>query len=73
MSGKLLLDRAAAEIEDNVVVGCCTPGERESREIAGMIIPVVLDEVERHLSAVQYDPAPYSALKRRLAGMRQDA
>lgn len=31
------------------------------------VIPVVLAEVQRHLSAVQYDPAPYTALKHRLA------
>ena len=30
----------------------------------------VLDKVERHLSAVQYDPAPYTAMKHRLARIR---
>jgi hypothetical protein len=65
-----LLSRIALEIEENTLVGCCTPSEREAREIAGTIIPMVLDEIERHLSAVQYDPAPYTSLKRRLAGLR---
>jgi len=30
-----------------------------------------LAEVERNLLAVQYDPAPYSAMKRRIAAMRK--
>lgn len=29
-------------------------------------LPMVLTEVERHLSACQYDPAPYTCLKHRL-------
>lgn len=36
-------------------------------------ITVTLDEIERHLSAVQYDPAPYTALKHRLATLRREA
>lgn len=30
-----------------------------------------LEEVERHLSAVQYDPAPYTAMKARLAKLQE--
>lgn len=30
----------------------------------------VLAEVERHLAAVQYDPAPYTAMKARLAALK---
>lgn len=36
---------------------------------ARAVIPVVLEEVQRHLSAVQYDPAPYTALKHRLRNL----
>lgn len=35
-------------------------------------IAAVLDEVASHLSAVQYDPAPYTALKKRLSAMRAE-
>lgn len=38
---------------------------------ADAAIAIVLRKVERHLSAVQYDPAPYTALKHRLAELRQ--
>ncbi len=38
-------------------------------DLARAVIPVVLAEVQRHLSAVQYDPAPYTALKHRLADL----
>lgn len=69
--GERLLGRVAQEIEENVLVGCCTPSEREAREIAGTIIPIVLDEVQRHLSSVQYSAAPYTSLKERLRGLRE--
>lgn len=36
-------------------------------------IAAVLDTVEAHLTAVQYDPAPYTALKHRLAHLRREA
>jgi len=36
-------------------------------------IAEVLDEVSRHLSAVQYDPAPYTAMKYRLAQFRKES
>ncbi len=42
---------------------------QKSAELAHAVIPVVLEEVQRHLSAVQYDPAPYTALKHRLADL----
>lgn len=32
----------------------------------------MLDGVESNLSAVQYDPAPYTAMKHRIAAMRKD-
>lgn len=41
-----------------------------SREMAQAAIAATLDAVERNLSAVQYDPAPYTALKYRLRAMR---
>lgn len=34
---------------------------------ADAAIAIVLRKVEQHLSAVQYDPSPYTALKHRLA------
>lgn len=37
---------------------------------ADAAIAIVLRKVEQHLSAVQYDPAPYTALKHRLAGLK---
>jgi hypothetical protein len=39
---------------------------------AQSVIDVVLIEVERNLSAVQYAPAPYASMKARLAAMRKD-
>ena len=36
-------------------------------------IEAVLDAVASELRAVQYDPAPYTAMKVRLAAMRKDA
>lgn len=39
-------------------------------EVADAAIAIVLRKVERHLSAVQYDPAPYTALKHRLAALK---
>lgn len=48
-----------------------TYGQRA--EMVRAIIPIVradaLEEVSRHLSAVQYDPAPYTAMKYRLASL----
>ena len=35
-------------------------------------IRAMLDGVESNLSAVQYDPAPYTAMKHRIAAMRKD-
>lgn len=51
--------------------GCLTiPDVREQeREHADAAIALVLRKVEQHLSAVQYDPAPYTALKHRLAAL----
>lgn len=37
------------------------------------VIAEVLDQVEAHLSAVQYDPAPYTAMKHRLSHLRKEA
>ena len=47
--------------------------EKMTREhIAAAGLKVALDHIERHLSAVQYDPAPYTSLKHRLAALRPD-
>lgn len=35
-------------------------------------IRAMLDGVESNLSAVQYDPAPYTAMKHRIAAMRKE-
>lgn len=40
--------------------------------IAKAAIRAMLDGVESNLSAVQYDPAPYTAMKHRIAAMRKD-
>lgn len=47
------------------------PGHTQSevREIAAKAIAITLQEVEAHLQAVQYDPAPYTALKTRLRSL----
>jgi len=42
------------------------------REPALAAIRAMLDGVESNLSAVQYDPAPYTAMKHRIAAMRKD-
>ena len=41
-------------------------------DIAKAAIAIVLEKVERHLSAVQYDPAPYTALKHRLRALAEE-
>ena len=41
--------------------------------IAKAAIRAMLDGVEANLSAVQYDPAPYTAMKHRIAAMRKEA
>ena len=65
--------------DEVVPTGLLEPAYRnrwEMREFGGRaqaIIPIVradaLEEVSRHLSAVQYDPAPYTAMKYRLASL----
>lgn len=40
--------------------------------LAKAAIRAMLDGVESNLSAVQYDPAPYTAMKHRIAAMRKD-
>ena len=40
--------------------------------IAKAAIRAMLDGVESNLSAVQYDPAPYTAMKHRIAAMRKE-
>jgi len=42
------------------------------REPALAAIRAMLDGVESNLSAVQYDPAPYTAMKHRIAAMRKE-
>lgn len=39
---------------------------------ARAVVAAVLDEVAAHLSAVQYDPAPYTTMKVRLSAMRAE-
>lgn len=43
------------------------------RSDAKAAIRAMLDGVESNLSAVQYDPAPYTAMKHRIAAMRKEA
>ena len=43
------------------------------RDIAEAVVEVVLVRIERHLSAVQYDRAPYSALMHRLGTLREQS
>ncbi len=42
------------------------------RSDAKAAIRAMMDGVESNLSAVQYDPAPYTAMKHRIAAMRKD-
>ena len=42
------------------------------RSQAKAAIRAMLDGVESNLSAVQYDPAPYTAMKHRIAAMRKE-
>lgn len=42
-------------------------------ERAKAAIRAMLDGVESNLSAVQYDPAPYTAMNHRIAAMRKEA
>lgn len=43
-----------------------------ARHNARAAVSETLDEVERYLSAVQYEPAPYTALKYRLSQFRKE-
>ena len=40
---------------------------------ADAAIAIVLEHVGKHLSAVQYDPAPYTAMKHRLGALADQA
>ena len=46
--------------------------QEELLEMADAAIAIVLERVESHLSAVQYDPAPYTAMKYRLRQLAED-
>lgn len=47
--------------------------EMTAHHIARAAIEAVLDAVASELLVVQYDPAPYTAMKLRLAAMRKEA
>lgn len=71
-----LVQRVAAQIEAGIILfdesplPDCDLTADELAQIARAAITETLAEVDRHLSAVQYDPAPYSAMKARLAAIR---
>lgn len=48
-------------------------GEFNILPAARAAVSEALVEVERHLSAVQYDPAPYTALRHRLAQLKAES
>ena len=54
------------------VAGTYTRSPILEPEEAKAAIRAMLDGVESNLSAVQYDPAPYTAMKHRIAAMRKD-
>lgn len=59
------------KVADSVKIAAWATWDRE--QAAQAAIAATLDEIERHLSAVQYDPAPYTAIKHRLATLRREA
>lgn len=58
-----------AAVSGGITCDVALPTWENYVEAARAVIPVVLEEVQRHLSAVQYDPAPYTALKYRLRNL----
>jgi hypothetical protein len=70
-----LREEVAREIMLAECCGLTRNGERvfcdecDCMEAADAAIAIVLRKVEQHLSAVQYDPSPYTSLKHRLADL----
>lgn len=70
-----LIERVARALAQAKGIEICSDASyamSSFREPALAAIRAMLDGVESNLSAVQYDPAPYTAMKHRIAAMRKD-
>lgn len=65
-----LVESVSKAIEGNMMY---VVSKKEARFFAQAAIAAMLEAVESNLSAVQYDPAPYTAMKARLAQMKKEA
>ena len=70
-----LIERVARALAQAKGIEICSDASyamSSFREPALAAIRAMLDGVESNLSAVQYDPAPYTAMKHRIAAMRKE-
>lgn len=67
-----LREKVARAIEESLGKARLHTSETAYYPEADAAIAAVLDEVERHLSAVQYSPSPYTDMKHRLRSFLQE-
>ena len=67
------IDHYSSQIYSLLEYGKTSENQHALTNAADAAITIVLDRVKRELSAVQYDPAPYTAMKYRLRKLSEES